>query len=131
MDWSFFHNLGSRCKIRIDFFGYSICIINRIYFVSYLSYLVCDLKKSLRRFQVITNLINFRLAFRNISSKQSSLPSMSSTRRLVYQGIIYRFKFLLIATFVCASATVVAYLMGQVIYLFFNCYPIVNLSVLL
>lgn len=74
---------------------------------------------------------NFRLAFRNISSKQSSLPSMSSTRRLVYQGIIYRFKFLLIATFVCASATVVAYLMGQVIYLFFNCYPIVNLSVLL
>lgn len=88
-------------------------------------------EKSLRRFQVITNLINFRLAFRNISSKQSSLPSMSSTRRLVYQGIIYRFKFLLIATFVCASATVVAYLMGQVIYLFFNCYPIVNLSVLL
>jgi hypothetical protein len=54
------------------------------------------------------------LAFRNISSKQSSLPSMSSTRRLVYQGIIYRFKFLLLATLICAAATVVAYIMGQV-----------------
>lgn len=83
-------------------------------------------EKSLKRFEIITNWINFRLAFRNISSKQSSLPSMSSTRRLVYQGIIYRFKFLLIATFVCASATVAAYLMGQVIYLFFNCYSIVS-----
>ncbi|CAG2107628.1 unnamed protein product, partial [Medioppia subpectinata] len=54
------------------------------------------------------------LAFRNISTKQSSLPSMSSTRRLIYQGIIYRFKFLLLATLVCAAATVVAYIMGQV-----------------
>jgi hypothetical protein len=39
---------------------------------------------------------------------------MSSTRRLVYQGIIYRFKFLLLATLICAAATVVAYIMGQV-----------------
>jgi len=54
------------------------------------------------------------LAFRNISSKQSSLPSMSSTRRLLYQGIIYRFKFLLLATLICAASTVVAYIMGQV-----------------
>lgn len=57
---------------------------------------------------------NIWLAFRNISSKQSSLPTMSSTRRLIYQGIIYRFKFLLLATFICAAATVVAYIMGQV-----------------
>ncbi|XP_054153923.1 protein wntless-like [Oppia nitens] len=54
------------------------------------------------------------IAFRNISTKQTTLPSMSSTRRLIYQGIIYRFKFLLLATLVCAAATVVAYLMGQV-----------------
>jgi len=54
------------------------------------------------------------LAFSNISTKQSSLPSMSSTRRLLYQGIIYRFKFLLLATLVCAAATVIAYIMGQV-----------------
>lgn len=50
---------------------------------------------------------------RSISSKQSSLPSMSLTRRLVYQGIIYRFKFLLFATLFCAALTLVAILIGQ------------------
>lgn len=39
---------------------------------------------------------------------------MSSTRRLLYQGIIYRFKFLLWATLICAAATLFAYIMGQV-----------------
>lgn len=54
------------------------------------------------------------LVMRTISSKQTSLPSMSSTRRLIYQGIIYRFKFLLIATLVCAASTMTAYIFGQV-----------------
>ncbi|KAJ6218525.1 hypothetical protein RDWZM_009682 [Blomia tropicalis] len=54
------------------------------------------------------------LAFRNISTKQQSLPSMPTARRLIYKGVIYRFKFLLIFTFVCATSTVVAYIMGQV-----------------
>lgn len=39
---------------------------------------------------------------------------MSAARRLVYQGIIYRFRFLLIATFVCSTSTIIAYIMGQV-----------------
>lgn len=48
-----------------------------------------------------------------LSSKQSSLPSMSSTRRLVYQGIIYRFKFLLWATLICAGITISAFITNQ------------------
>lgn len=39
---------------------------------------------------------------------------MPTARRLIYQGIIFRFKFLLIATFVCATGTIVSYIMGQV-----------------
>lgn len=51
--------------------------------------------------------------FRNISFKRSALPSMSSTRRMFYEGIIYRFKFLMMATLVCAALTVIAFIMGQ------------------
>ncbi|KAI1302406.1 Protein wntless [Halotydeus destructor] len=54
------------------------------------------------------------LVLRTISSKQTTLPSMSSTRRLIYQGIIYRFKFLLLGTLVCAATTIIAYILGQV-----------------
>ena len=54
--------------------------------------------------------------FNTISSRQSSLPAMSSTRRLFYQGVIYRFKFLLWATIVCAVFTTVAFILSQVIY---------------
>ncbi|RWS05692.1 wntless-like protein [Dinothrombium tinctorium] len=57
---------------------------------------------------------NIWLVLRNISAKQTSLPAMSSTRRLIYQGIIYRFKFLLLATLVCAALTIIAYILGQV-----------------
>lgn len=54
------------------------------------------------------------LAFANISTKQQNLPSMPTARRMIYQGVIFRFKFLLVATFVCATSTIVAYIMGQV-----------------
>lgn len=51
---------------------------------------------------------------RNISFKRSALPSMSQARRMYYEGIIYRFKFLLLATQICAALTVIAYIIGQV-----------------
>jgi hypothetical protein len=51
--------------------------------------------------------------FRNISIKRSVLPSMSKMRRLHYEGIIYRFKFLMLATLLCAFLTVVGYMLGQ------------------
>ncbi|CAG0878855.1 unnamed protein product, partial [Darwinula stevensoni] len=44
--------------------------------------------------------------FINISAKQSALPSMSSLRRMHYQGIIYRFKFLMLFTLLTAALTV-------------------------
>jgi len=50
----------------------------------------------------------------NISAKRAVLPSMSSARRLHYEGVIYRFKFLMIATLLCASLTVVGFILGQV-----------------
>ncbi|XP_061724332.1 protein wntless [Cydia pomonella] len=52
--------------------------------------------------------------FVNISHKRQSLPTMSSVRRLHYEGIIYRFKFLMLATLLCAALTVIGFILGQV-----------------
>ncbi|XP_023245761.1 protein wntless [Copidosoma floridanum] len=52
--------------------------------------------------------------FINISAKRAVLPSMSSARRLHYEGVIYRFKFLMVATLLCASLTVIGFIVGQV-----------------
>uniref|UniRef100_A0A6G1SP65 Protein wntless n=1 Tax=Aceria tosichella TaxID=561515 RepID=A0A6G1SP65_9ACAR len=49
------------------------------------------------------------LAFNTISGKQCALPKMQITKRLKYQGMIYRFKFLLCATAICAISTLVFY----------------------
>nr|MBE5727713.1 wntless [Cucujiformia] len=52
--------------------------------------------------------------FRNISIKRSVLPSMNQARRLHYEGIIYRFNFLMLATLVCAAVTVISFILSQV-----------------
>ncbi|XP_053325727.1 protein wntless homolog [Spea bombifrons] len=52
--------------------------------------------------------------FRNIGGKQTSLPAMSKARRLHYQGLIFRFKFLMIVTLACAALTVVFFITTQV-----------------
>lgn len=52
--------------------------------------------------------------FINISQKRLSLPTMCSVRRLHYEGIIYRFQFLMLATLVCAALTVIGFILGQV-----------------
>lgn len=52
--------------------------------------------------------------FCNISFKRQALPAMSSVRRLHYEGIIYRFKFLMLATLTCAAMTVIGFILGQV-----------------
>lgn len=51
--------------------------------------------------------------FKNISIKRSVLPSMTQARRLHYEGIMYRFTFLMGATLVCAGITVVSFLLNQ------------------
>ncbi|EDW79572.1 uncharacterized protein Dwil_GK20551 [Drosophila willistoni] len=51
--------------------------------------------------------------FKNIGDKRTSLPSMSQARRLHYEGLIYRFKFLMLATLLCAALTVAGFIMGQ------------------
>lgn len=53
------------------------------------------------------------LAYCTISGRQLSLPKMQITKRLKYQGIIYRFKFLLSATVVCAMSTFAFYAFSQ------------------
>ena len=52
--------------------------------------------------------------FCNISAKRTVLPSMSSARRLHYESVIYRFKFLMLATLLCAALTVIGFILGQV-----------------
>ncbi|CAL1290351.1 unnamed protein product [Larinioides sclopetarius] len=52
--------------------------------------------------------------FRNIGFKRNTLPSMSSARRMYYEGVIYRFKFLMMATVICAALTVISFIIGQV-----------------
>nr|MBE5727708.1 wntless [Cucujiformia] len=52
--------------------------------------------------------------FRNISVKRSILPSMSQARRLHYEGIIYRFNFLMLATVICAAITIVSFILTQI-----------------
>lgn len=51
--------------------------------------------------------------FSNISTKRSMLPTMSRVRRLHYEGIIYRFRFLMLATLTCAAMTVVGFIVDQ------------------
>ncbi|XP_061168085.1 protein wntless homolog [Saccostrea echinata] len=50
---------------------------------------------------------------KNISAKKASLPSMSQLRRKFYLGIIYRFRFLMLATLVCAAFTVIFFIISQ------------------
>lgn len=38
---------------------------------------------------------------------------MSMARRLHYEGIIYRFKFLMLATLICAALTIAGFIVGQ------------------
>ncbi|XP_075615244.1 protein wntless homolog isoform X2 [Balearica regulorum gibbericeps] len=52
--------------------------------------------------------------FRNIGGKQSSLPAMSKARRLHYEGLIFRFKFLMLITLACAAMTVIFFIVSQV-----------------
>nr|NVI79999.1 wntless [Cucujiformia] len=52
--------------------------------------------------------------FKNISIKRSVLPSMSQARRLHYEGIIYRFNFLMLATVICAAVTIISFILSQV-----------------
>uniref|UniRef100_A0A8D0LA00 Wnt ligand secretion mediator n=1 Tax=Sphenodon punctatus TaxID=8508 RepID=A0A8D0LA00_SPHPU len=52
--------------------------------------------------------------FRNISGKQSSLPAMSKARRLHYEGLIFRFKFLMLISLACAAMTVIFFIVSQV-----------------
>ncbi|XP_059174056.1 protein wntless homolog B-like isoform X2 [Physella acuta] len=51
--------------------------------------------------------------FRNISAKRNSLLHMSTLRRQYYSGRIFRFKFLMVVTLLCAALTVIFFIIGQ------------------
>lgn len=85
---------------------------------------IWDSNPNLARFSILTALCAslayiffllyyIGLAYGTISGKQSSLPEMQITKRLKYQGMIFRFKFLLCATIVCALSTFAFYALSQ------------------
>uniref|UniRef100_A0A8C2HLH7 Wnt ligand secretion mediator n=2 Tax=Cyprinus carpio TaxID=7962 RepID=A0A8C2HLH7_CYPCA len=49
--------------------------------------------------------------FRNISGKRSSLPAMT---KALHEGLIFRFKFLMLVTLACAAMTVIFFIISQV-----------------
>jgi len=55
-----------------------------------------------------------RKVFSTISSRSESFQHMSRLRRLHYSGIIWRFKFLMLATVFTAALTVIGFIIGQV-----------------
>lgn len=55
-----------------------------------------------------------RKVFTTISSRAASFQHMARIRRLHYQGLIWRFKFLMLATVLTAALTVIGFIIGQV-----------------
>ena len=51
--------------------------------------------------------------FINFHQKQGQLPAMNRARRAFYEGIIYRFKFLLVSTVFCAAMTVAFFILNN------------------
>ncbi|XP_028443451.1 protein wntless homolog [Perca flavescens] len=52
--------------------------------------------------------------FRNIDGKINQFPEMPEARRLRYKGIVFRFKFFMLATLACAAMTVIFFILNQV-----------------
>jgi len=52
--------------------------------------------------------------FLTIATKQATLSNMRAARRLHYQGLIWRFRFLMMATLITAALTVIGFIIGQV-----------------
>lgn len=50
----------------------------------------------------------------NIRGKRAAIPTMSRARQLQYQGLIYRFEFLMVVTVLCAGMTVVFFVISNV-----------------
>ncbi|XP_031564321.1 protein wntless homolog [Actinia tenebrosa] len=52
--------------------------------------------------------------FWNIRGKRATFKNMSRARRLNYEGLIYRFEFLMVVTLLCAGLTVVFFVISNV-----------------
>ena len=49
-----------------------------------------------------------------INAKQHDISNMRAVRRIHYEGLIWRFRFLLWATLICAIVTAIGFIIGQV-----------------
>ncbi|XP_072048825.1 protein wntless homolog [Amphiura filiformis] len=52
--------------------------------------------------------------FKNISMRRATLSHMAKVRRLHYEGLIYRFRFFMFLTLLCAIMTVLFFILSQV-----------------
>ncbi|CAF0747056.1 unnamed protein product [Brachionus calyciflorus] len=50
----------------------------------------------------------------NLRSKKSQLPSMNRMRRAFYEGIIYRFQFLMVYTIFCAALSIAFFIVNNI-----------------
>ena len=52
--------------------------------------------------------------FRTIASRHASIAAMARVRRIHYEGLIWRFRFLMLATLATACLTTIGFIIGQV-----------------
>ena len=51
--------------------------------------------------------------FRTIASRQATISAMARVRRIHYEGLIWRFRFLMLATLATACLTTIGFIIGQ------------------
>lgn len=104
--------IGSQLAVNLGFVIFNLFLsIFIIYFLQLSFIIVAGVSAGV--YFLFLSYIIYRV-FRNISAKRQALPAMASSRRQFYEGVIYRFKFLMLATLLCAAMTVIGFILGQV-----------------
>lgn len=95
LSWPFFSIWDSKFGTNLALGMLVLACASGVLYFGLLVYLVCKV-------------------FQNFRSQQSHLPAMSQMRRAFYEGVIYRFKFLLIATVFCAALTISYFIFNNI-----------------
>ena len=83
-------DLGSNVAKGFNMVAFVCCCI----YITYLTYLITKVYKA-------------------INAKRSDISAMRAVRRIHYEGLIWRFRFLMWATLICATVTAIGFIIGQ------------------